>query len=499
MFLAPCLLAGLAAALPASAGVPSARHETPVTTHNLRVAQNSPALAADPAESRLLALASRQDAPDFGCALYLSGDGGESWTRANPVPRLPAGAEKCYAPEVAIDREGVLHYLFVGLSGRGNVPMGAFLSSSADRGRSFGFPRKVLGPNSFQVRMAIDQSHGKTGRMHLVWLKASATPPLGGMPPVPNPIMAIHSDDGGKSFSDPVQVNASGTQRVVAPAVVVGRDGEIHVAYYDLMDDLVDYHGLEGPVWEGHWSLIVSSSSGGGRIFTDHQTVDEKIVPPERVMLIFTMPAPALAAGPSGGRFTAWTDAREGDPDVFFSRSGQVNRAWTEAVRLNQDLVGNARTQSMPALAVSQNGRVDTIFYDRRNDPENLGNHVFYNFSIDHGRTFSQEVRLTEEESDSRIGQTYPLPSAQGLVEFGSRLGLASQNEFAVAAWTDTRNAVISPQQDIFSSRIEFPAPDRGFFGRRGALLSSGAVFGAGLLLWGASHYRNRRQERRRP
>lgn len=47
-------------------------------------------------------------------ALHVSGDGGRSWAPIDPVPELPVGAEKCYGPEVAFDRNGVLHYLFVG-------------------------------------------------------------------------------------------------------------------------------------------------------------------------------------------------------------------------------------------------------------------------------------------------------------------------------------------------------------------------------------------------
>ena len=73
------------------------------------------------------------DALDFGCALEVSGDAGGTFVPANPVPTLPPGAEKCYGPEVAFDRKGTLYFLFVGLRGTGNTPMGVFLTSSSDR------------------------------------------------------------------------------------------------------------------------------------------------------------------------------------------------------------------------------------------------------------------------------------------------------------------------------------------------------------------------------
>jgi hypothetical protein len=222
--------------------------DVPVTAlhQGLGVANNSPALNADPTEPKFVVLANRLDAPDFRCALQVSGDGGEGWLTVNPVPELPAGADKCYAPEAAFDRNGVLYYLFVGLKDQGNEPVGAFLTSSRDRGRTFGRPRQVLGPLNFAVRMAIDTSMGEAGRIHLVWLNATSDPPLGGFGPPPNPIMAAHSDDGGETLSEPVQVNDPEHELAVAPALELGADHAVHVFYYDLQDDLRDYKGLEG-------------------------------------------------------------------------------------------------------------------------------------------------------------------------------------------------------------------------------------------------------------
>lgn len=74
----------------------------------VKPANNSPSLVADPTDGRFVVLANRLDASDFGCALQVSGDGGHSWIPADPVPNLPPGAEKCYAPEAAFDRTGRL-------------------------------------------------------------------------------------------------------------------------------------------------------------------------------------------------------------------------------------------------------------------------------------------------------------------------------------------------------------------------------------------------------
>lgn len=450
--------------------------QVPVTPADqaLNAANNSPVLAADPGDRRFVALANRLDAPDYGCSLHVSGDGGRGWARLDPLPRLPAGAEKCYAPEVGFDGSGRLLYLFAGLAGRGNHPMGVFLTTSSDRGRTFSPPRRVLGPENFSVRMAVDPDAGPLGRIHLAWVHAGSPTVGGGFGPPPNPIMAAHSDDGGKTFSRPVPVSDPARQRVVAPALTVGADGAAHVAYYDLGDDAIDYQGLEGSTWEETWSLVVASSFDGGRTFGRGRVAEAKVVPTGRVMLIFTMPPPALVAG--GKRLcVAWTDGRHADADAFARCSGDEGRTWRPARRMNDDAVGNGRTQYLPRLALSPGGRLDAIFYDRREDPQNANNHVSYTFSRDGGRRFAANVTLTGEGmSYSEIGQQYAVASAEGLFDFGSRLALLSGGDAVVAAWADTHNSIPPTKaQDVFVTVVALSDDDAAPVG----WLAAGAVF----------------------
>jgi len=479
---------------------PNVLTDQPFTPMNLetRSANNSPALVADPTEPKFVALATRLDAPQFSCALRVSGDAGRTWWPVQPVTKLPPGAERCYAPEVAFDRTGKLYYLFVGLQGAGNEPMGAFISSSSNRGRTFSPPRRVLGPSNFGVRMAIDLSRGRKGRMHLVWIQATSDP-AGGFGPPPNPILSAYSDNGGKSFSRPVQVSDANRERVVAPALALGFGGDVHVAYYDLQKDIRDYAGLEGPTWDGAWSLVVSTSRNGGRTFTSGVEVDSEIVPPERVMLIFTMSPPALASGPAGRVYVSWTDARRGDWDALLKESEDGGQTWSPLRRLNDDPEGNGRNQYLPRLSVSSSGRVDAVFYDRRRDPANLFNDVFSTFSTDGAVSFSRNRRLTKRSFSSMVGQQYAVASAGALVEFGSRLALISQGSRAVAAWTDTRNASaqrFTTEQDIFGTTIQgLPQPGGTPAVWAGVVL---LFAGLGVLIWTFAGHRGAAAGRKR-
>lgn len=466
--------------------------EIPVTptTFGLTEANNSPMLLADPTDDRFVAAAYRLDAPAFSCGLQVSGNKGLGFVGVNPVPKLPDGAERCYAPEIAFDREGVLYYLFIGLEGRGNEPMGVFLTTSADHGKSFSTPWRVLGPQNYMVRLAIDGTAGSSapagpGRLHLAWVHVTTTPGLGGLPPPPNPILAAHSDDRGRTFSEPVQVNDGSRARVVGPALSVGPDGHVHVAYYDLQDDTRDYLGLTGPVWDGPWSLVVATSTDGGRTFGPGALVTDKIEPPGRVMLIYTMAPPPFVATAAGHVYLAWPDAREGDSDVFFARSVDDGRSWAPPLRANDDHPGHPADQLLPRLGVAPGGRIDLAFLDRRNDPENRLNDVYFTYSLDGGETFAPNMRVTAEGSDSGIGQRYELPSAEGLVEIGSRIAVMSRAGDALLAWPDMRNSTFGfNQQDVFAAQVRFPSDSGRDRGGRGGGPGAGVVVGtaAGLV-----------------
>ncbi len=478
-----------------AAAKPQVEPEVPATAMNIGLgpANNSPLLVADPRQSRFVVLANRLDAPDFSCALQVSDDGGRAWISANPVPRLPAGADKCYAPEAAFDRDGVLYYLFVGLRGRGNEPMGAFLTTSTDHAQHFSKPRRILGPSNFGVRMGIDRASGAKGRIQLVWLHSNSDPGSGGFTAPANPIMAAHSDDGGRTFSKPLQVSDPRSRFVVAPALALGPDNAVHVAYYDLQDDARDYYGLEGPAWEGTWSLVLSSSSDGGERFSRGVVVDDRIRPSRRVMLIFTMPPASLVAG-FGRLCAAWTDARRGDDDALARCSKDNGRSWSGLRRLNDDAVGNGRSQYLPRLSLSPDGRIDAIFLDRRRDPSNIVNDVHYTYSSDGGETFTRNLRLNRYGSDSGIGQQYLNRSAKGQVEIGSRLGLLSRETSVLAAWPDTHNSnSVTKEQDIFATEVS-SLPASG--GVSVTALLMGLVLTAVLIAVGVAWWQIRRRRR---
>lgn len=466
--------------------------EMPATGNDWRAARsaNSPDIAVDPTNRDVVALANRLDKPDFSCALQMSGDGGRLWAPVNPVPELPAEADKCYGPEVEFDADGTMYYLFVGLEGAGNRPSGVYLTTSDDRGRTFSEPRQVLGRGNYQVRLALDRTSGNPGRLHLVWLRTTEEPGLGGLPAPPNPIVASHSDDGGQTWSDPILVSDPDQQlRAVAPAVAVGEGGALHVAFYDLQDDSRDYRGLEGDTWPGTWSVVHRVSHDRGESFSPSVVVDDELRPPGRVMLIFTMPPPALATDEDGNVYVAWHDARNGDWDVFAAASSDAGRSWSGPVRVNDDAERNGRHQLLPQVAVAPGGRVDVVFFDRREDENNVHQHVYYASSTDRGASYGANVRLTRFSYNSKNGAKYAVPSAQGLYDLGTRLGLAADDTRTLAAWPDGRHPMPGTGVlDVLTTAVlhepAVVAPAGGALPAWLGVLAAAVVVGGGWLAW---------------
>lgn len=474
----------------AQGAAPDISADLPVTAINLarERAQNSPMVAVDPGDSRYVALASRVDGPTFDCDLHVSGDGGRTWQPAQPVPTIPEGADRCYNPEVVFGPDGVLYYLFVGLQGQGNSPMGVFLTQSKDR-QAFTAPRLLLGPQRYMVRLALDRSVRPNGRLHLVWLEPSEPPRLGGFSAGLTPILSAFSDDAGATFSPPVRVSDPSRERTVAPAVAIGGRGDVHVVYFDLLDDRRDYEGLEGPTWDGTWEIVVSSSLDRGATFTEHTLAVSSVVPTNRVMLIFTMPPPAIEAA-DDGVWIAWDDGRDGDRDVFVARSQDRGRTFAEPVPV---VTGSERgvVQYLPHLTRHPSGALAVLFYDRRDSDDGRMNDTYLSVSHDLGVSFGPAVRLTSASSFHRTGPRYAVPSARGLVEFGSRLDIVPWGTGLIAAWTDTRNVRLDNlHQDIYATVVELGAASLQSDNSTGsgrdwwALMTVGAVLGILVTAW---------------
>ena len=421
-------------------------------------ANNSPTIVRNPVEEENLVETNRIDSPAYSCSLSVSFDGGGRWTQT-PIP-APAGEEpKCYAPDAAFSANGTLFVSYVTLKGRANAPNNVWISRSTDGGKTLEAPVKApLGARAFQVRLTADPT--APNRVFLTWLKADELG-LYTFSNTGNPIMAVRSDDGGRNWTEPVRVSGAARERVVAPSPAMGRSGELNVLYLDLGDDVLDYggghRGRGGPPYDGDWQLVLARSADNGATWRE-SVVESRLTPTER-FIVFTPPTPSLAIDPDSGRtYAAFQDGRNGDADVMLWSLPKGGRDWSGPVRVNDTPRGDGTSQYLPELSVAPNGRLDVLYYDRRDDRTNVLTDASLQSSFDDGKTFTKRVKVSDRSFSSNIG----FGVERDLPELGSRLGLLSTDTRAYGVWTDTRNgSVRTAKQDIARGVVAFNDPPR--------------------------------------
>lgn len=426
-------------------------------------ARNSPTVARNPTDRDNVVVVHRVDRPGYSAELHWSADGGATWSPTE-LP-LPDGLDRAFAPDAAFGPDGTLYVTYVNLQGDGNVPANLWLSRSDDGGRTLGRPSRIAGELAFQSRLVVDEA----GAVHVFYVQADEVALLQFVGPVE--LVAVRSEDGGQTVTEPVRVSDADRPRVGTPVPAV-IDGDLVVVYTDFTTNVRDFQNLEGPPWPEPAALVFTRSTDGGRTFAPGRLVDTDLVPAKR-FLAFLPEFPALAAGPDGLLAVAWSDGRNGDEDVFLRRSTDAGRTWADPLRVNRNPRGDGTSQYMAAVAVAPDGRVDVAYLDRTDDHRL---HTVVASSTDGARSF-QRVRVSSQASDARIGAT---ASPHLDIDFGTRTALTSDEDTALVAWTDTRLAE-DPEhgrQDIFAAEITFPTRPIVPTG----LLVGGLVAGLGCL-----------------
>ena len=437
--------------------------------------RNSPTIVRNPTRGDNLVATYRMDRPGFSAFLSYSDDGGRTWLQtdlplAPEVPRCAASpkGEPCpFGPDVAFGSDGTLYVLYVALRGNGNDPGSLWLSTSTDGGRTLGLPAQVAGEFAFQARLAVDPA----GPVHVTWLQAFATGNLSFAEPNPY-VVAVRSDDKGRTFSPQVRVSDPSRQRIGGPSPVVDAQGRLHVLYTDYKDNRRDFSALPGPPAELPFALVLASSTDGGRTFGRGGEVEPGVVAHRR-FLIYLPEFPQIAAGEGDTLYVTWADGRNGDEDVFLRTSADAGQSWSAPVKVN-DNRADGTAQFLPKVDVGPDGRVNVLFLDGRNDPTGKLLDAYLATSDDGAKTFDN-VRMSADSFDSTVGPTF---GEEYGTDFGTRLGLTSGDGEVYAVWTDTHlGTPTTGRQDVAFASVTLGS------GRSG--LATGVIV-ALLLLIGA-------------
>ncbi len=424
-----------------------------------------PVVAVDPRDSRVIAIA-EGEARSSRCMLHVSTDGGASWVeQTSPQPReAPRCVRNTEGPiaDLTFGPDGTLYYAFPGWT-LDDWHSQIYVARSTDLGRTWqttglggnvpDYPRGYAGSNALPV-VRVDPDDPR--RVYAAWSTNYGMWNLEEQVPggaeatrttyKRRPHLAV-SEDGGRTFGPSVDMAGNLSDSVTQPAVAVGPDNRVYAFFGSTQ---VTEFGVD--VKEGH--LFQAVSTDGGRTFT------QKMVRTLPKGVEFTyLNTPSAAVGPdTGDVYLAWEETGDTTPKVQFLVSRDQARTWSEPTKLNR--VDPARKWDFqefnPWISVAPNGRIDAAWYDWRDDvtfrpgekAENALQHVYYTSSVDGGRTWAPDVRVSDRAIDRRLSDVWT-NGVHGPV------GLASTDDVAYIAWDDSRNATgESKAQDVYFTRV---------------------------------------------
>ncbi|MGB6303358.1 MAG: sialidase family protein, partial [Acidobacteriaceae bacterium] len=258
-----------------------------------------------------------------------------------------------------------------------------------------------------------DTSHGKyAGNLYIAWTRWSL---------VDSRMVLSRSTDDGKTWSTPMEIDQT-------PGLPRDDNGAL-----EGFDGAVGADSTVYAVWSAGNHLQFTTSRDGGKTFAKAKNII-RTAPTMFAVQDFDRANgfPQIAVDTRSGDhnhahlYVTWSDYRNGDIDVFCSRSLDGGKKWSAPVRVNTDAIHDGADQFFQWLSVDPvTSAVSILFYDRRLDPENKKTLVTLARSTDDGQSF-QNYAWSEK----------PFVAAEQ--DFmGDYSGIASFNDRVYGAWAE--------------------------------------------------------------
>lgn len=357
---------------------------------------------------------------EVDAGFYYSRDGGVTWGDGTIFePTFEAQGD----PAVAFCANGYVFYSFISFD-RSSDNNGLFAARSIDGGENWPLVTPIAQnfgsfvPFEDKEYIACDTTSSPyQNTVYVSWTHFPANPGR------PSSIYFSRSTDDGVTFTNPMVISDNGGVQGSVPAV--GPNGEVYV------------------IWQGPSSrFYLDVSMDGGVTFGADKTVAQitgiSDSPCYRRNSFPTFNVDRSADLYSGSIYVAWSDNRNGDPDIYFTYSRDGGNVWSAAIRLNTDHTGNGRDQFFPWLSVDDKSRVNVIWYDARNDPGNQKLEVWGAVSRDGGQSFDTNFLISDVPFDPCLDSF--LGDYNGVV--------ATPNDRIYPLWTDLR----SGEEDAYTN-----------------------------------------------
>ena len=360
-----------------------------------------------------------------------STNGGLTWSGSQLLDStLLPGLTRNSDPVVAIDTAGNFYIAVIAIAfPSGNLTLAVYKSTNG----GVTFPNAYIaaaqgGEDKEWITTDLSPVSSFLNTLYISWTRF--TPSSG--------IVLVKSTNGGVNWSSPAIQVSDVTNSVQGSFLCTSRDGQVNVVWM----------GFSGTA-----QIKFDKSTNGGSNFGTDVTIASGPFPDGLPNDVNTFPTIAVdnSTGPrSGWLYVVFADNRNGDCDVFLTKSTNSGVNWSTPVRVNNDPINNGKIQYWPVIAVDEDGYIAIVFMDTRNTPNNTTIEAFLARSYDGGVTFTNEL-ISSEQSPTAI------PGSN--VRFGDYIDIDYVGTNIVPVWTDERNGGFN--MDIFTAEItEFVGVD---------------------------------------
>jgi hypothetical protein len=171
------------------------------------------------------------------------------------------------------------------------------------------------------------------------------------------------------------------------------------------------------------------------------------------------------SGGPFQGRvYLMYTDrpnTSSYDTDIYVRHSDNSGTTWSAPVRVNDDPVGNGKSQFLPRIALDQaTGYIAVSFYDCRNSASNNTTEFWAAVSTNGGASFLPNVKVSAGVSSALV------PAIAGTkFDYGDYSGLTFFGGVFYPCWADNSNSTGDNPDggmnyfDIYTARVTVNTP----------------------------------------
>ncbi len=226
--------------------------------------------------------------------------------------------------------------------------------------------------------------HSPDGRLYAIWVEDDRRPDatMRRVGSYANPLairlaLLAWSADGGKSWSEPRQVNDS-VERVQegesGPRIAFGADNRVYVVW--------SITGETGSILRGNVRFAMEDGKGG---FTPARTLSE---------VKGAARFPIVEVAPNGNLLVAWVDRRIDNPkprQLYLMRLGPDGKALTKNYQVGEGMCDCCRI----GMAIGDGGRA-VYLVSREVSPEQIRDHALRK-STDGGATFGPPVEISDD------------------------------------------------------------------------------------------------------